>query len=316
MSMNRNTKNGLIGGIPRGQAVDLHTHSYCSDGTVSPAQLVEMAASLGLKAMALTDHDTVAGIPEALAAADRLAAQAASSGTAVPEIIPGVEISSEINGYDIHIVGLYPDWQNQKLQDALASFAGERDRRNRKICERLQEDGYDISYEELTRRFPDTVITRGQFALLLVEKHYAKDTRDVFENFLGEHCKYYVNRKMIYPWDAVRLIREHHGIPILAHPMKYKLSQAQMSRFLEFLTQNGLLGIEVYYSTHTRAEQRYLLHLAEHFGLLVSGGSDFHGDAKPGLQMMTGYGDLFVPASVLRQIHDARDLLHHKPDHF
>ena len=155
------------------------------------------------------------------------------------------------------------------------------------------------------------MITRGQFALLLVEKHYAKDTRDVFENFLGEHCKYYVNRKMIYPWDAVRLIREHHGIPILAHPMKYKLSQAQMSRFLEFLTQNGLLGIEVYYSTHTRAEQRYLLHLAEHFGLLVSGGSDFHGDAKPGLQMMTGYGDLFVPASVLRRIHDARDLLHH-----
>ena len=271
--------------------IDLHTHSTRSDGTYTPRELVLYAARKGLAAIALTDHDTVDGIGEALRASEETGHS--------PEVIPGVELSTEYEGKDIHIVGLFIDWQNPEFIDRLREFADARVFRNRRMCTLLTEGGYPVSYEELLDEFPDTVITRAHFAQHLVKSGRVSSIDEAFRRLIGDDCPFFVSREKITPQDAVRFLLRFGGVPILAHPMQYKMSDSRLQALVASLAQLGLSGIEVYYSSHKPADTAYLCRIAEKYGLLPSGGSDFHGSRKKNLDLGTGYSHLYVPDSIL-----------------
>jgi len=269
--------------------VDLHLHTTCSDGTLSPAELVRAAAKAQLLAAAVTDHDSVSGVAEAQAEAEKLA---------VPmEIIPGVELSCAFQTRDIHIVGLFIDPENRALTEALAQMVAARDERNRRMADNLAAAGYPVTYEELVPEGADFVLTRAGFAELLVAKGCAKDNNDAFARLLSADGPYYVPRKLIEPEDAVRLILGAGRIPIMTHPMIYRLPYAELFRLAERLKRAGLMGIEVLYSSYSRQDEDGAFSIANQLHLLYSGGSDFHGANKPDIAVGTGRGRLRVPYS-------------------
>lgn len=291
--------------------VDLHVHSNQSDGSVSPAALVDLAIQKRLSAFALTDHDTTAGLKEAVAAGRKKGI----------EVIPGIEFST---GYslpdaigqpgkekDIHIVGLFIEEDAPGFQDALRFFVEERSRRNKRLCERLQADGIAISCEALQDAFPHSVLTRGHYARFLLDHGYVKSLPEAFERYLGDHTGYFVPREKITPCQAVRLILSARGIPVLAHPVLYHMASDDLARLVGQLKEAGLVALETLYASYSAAESRQMRRLARRFDLLPSGGSDFHGRSKPGLEMGTGYGSLFVSADVLDTLKEKRKELFH-----
>lgn len=282
--------------------IDLHTHSTRSDGTLTPAELIRYAAQKGLAAIALTDHDTIDGIEEAVQAARSLSSQ--DPDALVPEVIPGVELSTEYRGKDIHIVGLFIDWQNREFADRLRGFADARIYRNRKMCSLLTENGCPVSYEDLEAAFPDTVITRAHFAQYLLDRGMISSIDEAFRKLIGDDCPCFVPREKITPHDAVRFLLRFGGVPILAHPLQYKMGETELDALVASLTGLGLDGIEVYYSTHRQADTANLSRIAEKYGLLLSGGSDFHGTRKQNLDLGTGYGHLYVPDTILPPIRE------------
>ena len=283
--------------------IDLHTHSTKSDGTFSPEELIRYAQAKGLSAIALTDHDTADGIEEALKTAQILREEAqvpsGSSSPAVPDVIPGVELSTQYRGRDIHVVGLFIDWRNSGFNTRLREFADARIYRNQKMCRLLTEGGYPVNYEELLSFFPDTVVTRAHFAQYMLEKGFISSIDEAFRKLIGDDCPFFVPREKISPQDGVRFLLEYGAVPVLAHPLQYKMSDDQLCELLTSLCGYGLSGIEVYYSGYKPADTTYLSRLAERFGLLPSGGSDFHGSRKKGLDLGTGYGHLYVPNTLL-----------------
>ena len=283
--------------------IDLHTHSTKSDGTFSPEELIRYAQAKGLSAIALTDHDTADGIEEALKAAQMLREEAqgssGSSSPAVPDVIPGVELSTQYRGRDIHVVGLFIDWRNSGFNTRLREFADARIYRNQKMCRLLTEGGYPVNYEELLSFFPDTVVTRAHFAQYMLEKGFISSIDEAFRKLIGDDCPFFVPREKISPQDGVSFLLEYGAVPVLAHPLQYKMSDDQLCELLTSLCGYGLSGIEVYYSGYKPADTAYLSRLAEKFGLLPSGGSDFHGSRKKGLDLGTGYGHLYVPNTLL-----------------
>ena len=282
--------------------IDLHTHSTRSDGTLTPAELIRYAAQKGLAAIALTDHDTIDGIEEAVQAARSLSSQ--DPDALVPEVIPGVELSTEYRGKDIHIVGLFIDWQNREFADRLRGFADARIYRNRKMCSLLTENGCPVSYEDLEAAFPDTVITRAHFAQYLLDRGMISSIDEAFRKLIGDDCPCFVPREKVTPHDAVRFLLRFGGVPILAHPLQYKMGETELDALAASLTGLGLDGIEVYYSTHRQADTANLSRIAEKYGLLLSGGSDFHGTRKQNLDLGTGYGHLYVPDTILPPIRE------------
>ncbi len=270
-------------------SIDLHVHSTKSDGTLSPAELVEYAVKKGLTAIALTDHDTVEGIDEALAAAENKPIT----------VIPGIEFSSEYEGKDIHILGLFIDPDNAFFQERLENFVKGRTIRNMEMCEKLRDAGVDITYEKLTAEFPDCVITRSHYAAYLFAHGYTKNHKEAFERYIGDHGPCFVPRKKITPFRAVEIILKAGGLPVLAHPILYHMSDARLDKLVSELTAVGLAGIEAVYSSYSSSEERQIRQLADKYQLCISGGSDFHGDAKPGLDLGSGYGKLFIPESIL-----------------
>lgn len=303
-------------------AVDLHVHSNRSDGSFTPTQLVDYACEKGLAAFALTDHDTIDGLEEAERYADMLrrdrAGDAAGeegqnaapwakrlindSGAAVPEVIPGIEFSTEYQGHDIHVLGLYIDYHNSAFVQKLRDFVDSRTLRNRKMCRLLTEAGLPVAYEALLAEFPDAVITRAHYAKYMLNHGYVKSMSDAFDRYIGDHCPCFVPREKVTPVDAVQLILSAGGIPILAHPVLYHMSDENLDTLTVLLAEAGLVALEAIYSTYTAFDERKMRALARKYNLLVSGGSDFHGANKPGLDLGTGYGSLYVPYSVLRDI--------------
>ena len=272
--------------------IDLHVHSDKSDGTMTPSQLVRHAAACGLSAFALTDHDSTDGIEEALFAA-------------IPygiEVIPGIEFSTAYLGQDIHIVALEPDWKHPEFRDKLKFYRGERLRRNQKMIDKMAADGIDISYEKMVQSFSETVWTRAHFARYLADHGYVSDMWDAFRTHIGENCPYFVPREKVSPMEITAIIRHFGGIPILAHPYQYRLSPAELDELLHRLCENGLIGMEAYYSTYTAEQTHHLLGVADRFGLLPSGGSDFHGTNKPDIALGTGKNNLSIPYEVLTEL--------------
>ena len=281
------------------RAIDLHTHSTCSDGTFSVKELIDRAHEKGLAAIALTDHDTVEGIDEAV--------QYAAEKYPDLEVVPGIELSTESDGREVHIVGLFIDNHDKDFVDSLSAFIDSRTTRNIKMCKKLTEEaGIPISYEELEKEFPDTVITRAHFAKFMVEKGYVNSRAEVFDRYIGDHCPYYVGREKITPEDAVRSILKAKGVPVFAHPILCRLSDDRLEALVSRLKDAGLVGIEAIYSTYERRDEVQIKELAKKYDLLVSGGSDFHGANKPDIDLGTGCGKLFVPEDLLIPIKAAR----------
>lgn len=275
---------------------------------MAPAQLVSLAVEKRLSAFALTDHDTTAGLSEAMEAA-ALHNHNLDSGD-IPsfpagkqilplEVIPGIEFSTEYNGKDIHILGLYIDYEAPFFKQQIQSFVDSRILRNRKMCANLQQEGIDISYRQLQETFPGSVITRGHYAKYLFSHGYVKSMPEAFELYIGDHAKCFVPREKVSPSQAVRLILKANGLPILAHPPLYHMSEEALDALVKLLTEDGLIGIEAIYSTYHQNDERHMRSLAKKYGLCISGGSDFHGATKPGLELATGYGNLRVPEDVL-----------------
>lgn len=277
-------------------AVDLHVHSTRSDGTFTPAELVDYALEKGLSAFALTDHDTTAGLEEAMEYA---------KGKPV-EIIPGIEFSTEFESRDIHIVGLFIDYEKKEFKEKVQSFIDSRTLRNQKMCQNLCNLGFDISYEKLCETFPDATITRSHYARYLLDHGYVKSMAEAFERYIGDHAPCYVPREKVTPEEAISLILSCDGIPVLAHPTLYHYSDRRLDRLVSRLKEAGLIGIEGLYSTYTKREERHIHELARKYHLLISGGSDFHGKNKPKLDLGCGYGNLCIPRSILEDLKKSR----------
>ncbi|MCI7813642.1 MAG: PHP domain-containing protein [Lachnospiraceae bacterium] len=269
--------------------IDLHVHSNCSDGTYSPSQLVAYALEKNLAAFALTDHDTTAGLDEAMQAAAHTNL----------EVIPGIEFSTEYKGKDIHIVGLDIDYRSQSFQDQLCQFQHSREIRNQKMIAKLQEYHIAISWEEMENLFGEAIWTRAHFAEYLMQKGYVKTTEEAFSRFVGDHCPCYVPREKVSPAQAVRLIRESGGIPVLAHPLLYHMSEEELAILADALKKEGLIGIEAIYSTYIGYQEDDMRRFARHHGLCISGGSDFHGSIKPTIDLGCGRGNLKIPYDLL-----------------
>ncbi len=277
--------------------VDLHVHSNRSDGSMSPEELVDYAVTKNLSAFALTDHDCVDGIPSAL----RRSMELKKEGIDI-EIIPGIELSTEYMGRDIHIVGIDIDYEADFFKKYLKDFVDSRIERNIKMCGNLQEAGIDITFEKLQAEYPESVITRAHYARYLWEHGYTSSMKEAFERYVGDHTKYFVPRQKVTPAQAVELILRAGGIPILAHPILYGLGKSALSTLISQLKQVGLMGIEAVYSTYAPADERQIKELAKEFDLAISGGSDFHGKAKPDIDLATGRGKLFIHEGILEDL--------------
>ena len=276
--------------------IDLHVHSTESDGTLTPKDLVAEAKKAGLAAFALTDHDTCQGVCKAMPLA-------ASAGI---ELIPGIELSTDYHGKEVHIVGLYIDIENEQLLKKTAEYRKCRSERNALMVEALRKEGLSITMEELVAENPDCVITRANIARFLYEHGQIKSVREAFDRYIGDHCKCYVGRLKVASTDAVRLIKEAGGTAILAHPLLYGLSNTNLQKMIDELKPVGLDGLEAIYSTYTTGEEQQMKRLARENGLLISGGSDFHGSNKLDIALGRGRGHLYIPYSVLETIKAGR----------
>lgn len=276
--------------------IDLHVHSNASDGTLSPAQVVELAAREGLRAIALTDHDTVAGIREAEETAER---------TGV-ELVPGIEFSCVWKGTEIHILGLFVDMDDPSFVRQVQELLVVRNERNEEMIRRFQEDGMDITLEGLKAGEPDTVVTRAHFARLLVEKGYAATLDTAFKKYLQYGGRYCIRKERIAPEKAMDILVQNGAFPSLAHIMQYKLGWEEDKKLLAYLKELGLKGLEVYHSSHNASQSIRLQDLAVRYGLLPTGGSDFHGANKPDIRIGVGRGGLKLSYGLLEAIKRAR----------
>lgn len=275
--------------------VDLHVHSNASDGTCTPSEDVRLALKAGLKAFALTDHDTIKGYKEAKDELERLKAEDESIDM---ELIPGVELSASYMGGDIHILGLFIDPYDTKLNEKLNEAVLKREERNEKMVQKFVKIGINMTMDELLEGNPNTVITRAHFSRALINKGIVKNKDEAFEKYLNEDACCYVPREYVRPEAAIKMILEAGGIPIFAHPYNYRhIARSQVYELLEkVLVPAGLKGLEVIHSTNRQDDFDVLSSMAAHFGLMMSGGSDFHGENKPDIKIGIGRGNLRIPA--------------------
>lgn len=276
--------------------VDLHVHSNASDGTLTPSEVVHLALQKNLAAIALSDHDTVKGVPEAVSAAE---------GTTL-EVVPATELSCYYQNVEIHVLGLFVDYKDADFQAKLEELEQERMQRNLDMIALFQRDNISITLEELQAGNPRSVITRAHFARVLVEKGYCKDKNAAFDRYVGVGCPYYLPKPQITPELSLPLITKAGGIPILAHPMLYKLGYRQIEELIQYLIPLGLKGIEAYHSSNNISQSDKLRSLALKYHLVVSGGSDFHGANKPDIELGTGRGGLRITESILDAIKQLR----------
>lgn len=272
--------------------IDLHTHSTASDGSMTPSELIRHASEAGLSAVALTDHDTTAGLDEAREEAGRIGI----------ELVCGVELAAWQDKTEFHIVGLDIDDRQPEFLTAMKEMQKIREDRNCRMVELMAEAGVDITLEKLHEKEGAGVLTRANFARYLVSVGFVKSINEAFDRYLDNGRPFYLPRKKITPQRAISLIKSAGGIPILAHPMLYKLGKQTLIKYVAMMKDMGLEGMEVYYSTNTPSDDLFLSHLANEYQLKYSGGSDFHGTYKPHIKIGTGKGRLVVPYDILEKL--------------
>ncbi len=268
--------------------IDLHTHSHFSDGTDSPAQLIAEAERLGLSAIALTDHNTVAGLPEFLAA---------GQGSAV-EAVPGCEFSADHAGTELHILGLFIGPEHYEAVTSLLEEAQrEKERSNQNLVAALVAAGYDLDYDAICSRCKGR-INRSHIASALVEQGYFADKQAAFRGPLSEKRGFYQPPRRMGAYDCIRFIKSIGATAVLAHPF-LSLDEAALRAFLPQAVEAGLDAMEVAYSKYSPETTATAFAVADDFGLHYSGGSDFHGGNKPDIALGTGRGELAIPANWL-----------------
>ncbi|MFA5634464.1 MAG: PHP domain-containing protein [Anaerovoracaceae bacterium] len=279
--------------------IDMHLHTYYSDGTLSPTEVVQRAVDRGMKILAITDHDGFDGVSEALDAGKRLGVL----------VIPGIEFSANMHGEEMneapqsyvgdiinmHILGYEIDTQNAQLSEAVEKIRRQRKERNEKLLAEFNRLGYGISEEDLRQRTGQEYAGKPNFALALVKRGYIKTTREASTpgHFLRHPNVRRIHREKIHVRQAISLINDAGGYAVLAHPMKIRFPEStgadvfeQLELLLDQLKEWGLAGMECYYSTHTAEDAARLAEMAESRGLLITSGSDFHGpDFDPGLDI-------------------------------
>lgn len=275
--------------------IDLHLHTRYSDGSLTPAEVVQLAHQAGVTAMAITDHDIVDGIPHAMEAATKLDI----------EVIPGVELSSCFNEQELHVLGYFFEWQNPTFRENLAQQRRSRQIRNPQTIERLKALGLELSEDEVKAKAGSDSIGRPHIAQVLVDKGYVRDIQEAFDQYLKEGAPAYVPRTLADTREVIAWIRNAGGVPVLAHPTWTRCQGESLYRLCTCLKEAGLLGLEVFYSSHNRRQTSQYLELAKGLDLLVTGGSDFHGAANPAIQVGRGKGNLKVPVALLEPLRRA-----------
>ncbi len=267
--------------------VDLHAHSYYSDGTLSPEQLLDLAEEKGLFALALTDHNTVAGLAEFMAAAEGRSLEA----------VPGVEFSVDYLGIELHILGLFMDPDGyEEIAARMDEGCRSKEASNVALVEALAKDGYYLDYEAIKASTPGGMINRAHIAAAMLEAGYIDSVQEAFRTLLAPGNGYYTLPARMDAFDVIRMIRRLGGVSVLAHPFLNLKEEADLRTFLEKAKLCGLDGMETTYSLFDEAQTARLEALADEFGLLRSGGSDFHGGTKPYIAIGTGKGNLEIPA--------------------
>ncbi len=268
--------------------IDLHTHSTASDGSLSPAELVAMAAKKGLAAVALTDHDTLAGLPAARLAGERHGV----------EVIAGVELSVADGERSVHLLGLFLSDRPGPLAEALAHLRERRHNRNRLILDKLRQLGIPIDYAAVTA-LAQGAVGRPHIAQAMLSAGAVTSFKEAFTRYLGAQGRAYVPKDKLTLERAAELLHAEGALTILAHPYILGLSGPALAETVGRYRDAGLDGIEAFYTEHSQAQTLEYLALARRFGLAVSGGSDFHGAARPDVELGRGRGTLRVDITVL-----------------
>ena len=268
---------------------DLHVHSHYSDGTCSPQDLIRLAEQAGLTAVALCDHNTIDGVPEFLKAGE------ASS----VEAVPGIEFSTDYEGVELHILALYvPESHYENIREQMQEQKRRKDRSNVELVKALNAAGYAIDYETLRASTPNGFVNRALVAAELTRKGYTQSIQDAFRQLLSAKHGYYHPPQRPDAYETIRFIKEMGSVAVLAHPF-LNLDEAGLRRFLPEAVACGLDAMEVLYPKYDEDTTALAKAIATEYGLLPSGGSDFHGENKPDIQIGIGRGNLKIPASYL-----------------
>ena len=269
--------------------IDLHTHSTFSDGSDTPEALVALAAQVGLHALALTDHDNVHGAEPFLRAcrSHRMLG------------LTGVELSAEVPSGALHILGYGIDPTHSELLKNLDRVLDGREWRNEQILKRLNELGLALTWDEVAACAGEDVVGRPHFARAMQKRGYIGNTQEAFDRYLAKGQPAYVDRFRLFPAEGIRLIRAAGGLPVIAHPFTWIPESTAFETALAELTQQGLGGIEVYYPEHTNEQKIAYLRVAKKLGLVVTGGTDYHGAVKPNVALGKASGQFLVPDDLL-----------------
>lgn len=273
---------------------DLHVHSVFSDGTLTPTQLVQEALRRELSAVALCDHNTVAGLSEFLAAAE---------GTAL-EAVPGIEFSCDYRGGEVHVLGLFVEPQYyEKITDLLEDFRKSKEQSNISLVEALEKAGYQLDYPAIKAKTPNGQASRVHIATALMEAGYIASVKEGFKTLLSPQYGYYSPPRRMGAYEAIRFIKSIGAVAVLAHPF-LNLTEESLREFLPEAIACGLDGMETMYSKHSEEEMVLAATIADEFGLKHSGGSDFHGVSKPEISMGSGKGNLCIPLKILESLRE------------
>jgi len=279
--------------------VDLHLHTTASDGVMTPSQIVNYAKSKGLLAIAITDHDTIEGLEEGLLEGERIGL----------EVIPGIEISAEHSPGSMHLLGFFLDIHDPILKERLGYLQRARAERNPRMAEKLNKLGIDITFDEVLKASGGGQVGRPHFAQVLLEKGYVRSFQEAFERFLKKGASAYVEKMRFSAEESIHFISEANGVAVLAHPNTLQVSgYSELENLILRLVKKGLKGIEAYYPEHSALEVAQYKTLAERHGLLVTGGTDYHGIEKNGLAIGVGRGEMKLPYSIVENLKAARRL--------
>lgn len=270
--------------------IDLHVHTLASDGSDTPADVVRMAVELGLRAVAVTDHDTFAGLPEAIEAGARYGV----------EVVPGVELSTIYDGVEVHVLGYYMDAGHPRLRAMMARATAERNARNETMVQRLHDAGYPVTMDALHAAFPgQTMLGRPHISEYLMRRGYVASVQDGMKNLLGRGKPFYVARYNIPLEESVETLRAAGGLPVVAHLFKYRYTPEQLTAMVDAAAAAGAVGLEAMYTNYTPEQEQAVRVLAAERGLLCTGGTDYHGARKPDIALGRGFGNLRVPYALL-----------------
>ncbi|HLJ35542.1 MAG TPA: PHP domain-containing protein [Ktedonobacteraceae bacterium] len=266
--------------------IDLHTHSTASDGIYSPTELLQRAKDIGLRILALTDHDTTGGLEEAAQAAAKLDI----------DFLPGIEINTDVAGGEVHVLGYFPEFQRPAFQAILKVLRDARERRGQRMVELLNEHGINVAWDRV-RAIAQGAVGRPHVAKALLEAGYVQTIGEAFDKYIGTGCYAYVPRYRLTPEDAVHLIASANGLPVMAHPVDLP-GLDELRNWLPGLKEAGMVGLETYYGPYTPGDEQALRALADEYDLIPTGGTDFHG---PGIHP-TPLGGRYVPYEAVERL--------------